>query len=240
MYSIILTREFEKIIFEEFRTLHAEFPNGDYQQTDRPDFIIKSESNKIGVEITEVFQDSHLGHSKYQQRSSVRHLITKKLIEKLQEIVPFTFHVSIHFSDHIPIRKNKEQELIDNLFNCCSKPLRELKNYQSMVIEDYFILPDTVDFIRINRYDGLDESFDEKPDGGVVSNLEYKHLKPILQKKDSKLDDYQKCDEYWLLIREGNYYAGTFKELNLELPVQSKFDKVYLFRTNENSIIELK
>lgn len=240
MYAIVLTREVEEIIFKEFRKLLPNFPEGSYNQTESPDFILESKSKKIGIEITEVFQDSHLGHSKFQQRSSVRHNFTMKLIGMLQAEIPFTFHVNIYFNDHHHLGKNEEKEILLQLYNCCKEPLSILNNYEAIEIDDFRILPRTINSIRINRYDGLDASFDEKPDGGIVSNLEIKHLEPHLRDKDLKLRKYQKCDEYWLIIREGNYYAGSFKFVDLDLPLKSEFDKVFLFRTNQNEILELK
>ncbi|WP_281542569.1 hypothetical protein [Maribacter aestuarii] len=56
------------------------------------------------------------------------------------------------------------------------------------------MLPEEIDSIRLGRYDGLEESYDEKPDGGIVSDMTNAHIKPIILKKEEKLKNYQKCD----------------------------------------------
>ncbi len=55
-----------------------------------------------------------------------------------------------------------------------------------------------------------------------------------------KINDYKPCDQNWLIIREGNYYAGTFAEIEVSMPVSSLFNKVFLFRTNKNEVVVLK
>ena len=49
------------------------------------------------------------------------------------------------------------------------------------------------------------------------------------------MDKYKICNEYWLVIRDGNYYAGSFNDVTIETPIQSKFDKVFIVRTREKS-----
>ena len=58
--------------------------------------------------------------------------------------------------------------------------------------------------------------------------------------KEKKLLTYRDCDQQWLLIREGNYYSGSFSDIEIDLPIESLFDKVFLFRTRAREIVELK
>lgn len=235
-----MTSKEEKYILKQFKTCYKSFPEGKIQKSEKPDFLIQTAKKKIGLELTEIFQDSHNGYSKYQQRSSDRHKFTKKLILELQKYVDFTFHISIHFSDFIHVQKAKEKEVVMQAFKATINQLIQLKNMQGGLIENFRKLPIEIDSIRIGRFDGLDESYDEKPDGGVVSEMTNVHIEPVILKKDEKLENYQECDEYWLLIKEGNYYAGTFSDIKIDYPINSNFSKVFLFRTNKLEIIELK
>ena len=235
-----MTPEIEKIIFDDFRNLLDNFPRGHFYKSESPDFIVEKENGKLGIELTEIFQDSDKGNSNYQRRLSDRHSLTSLLIKELQKNVNFTFHVNIHYSDFYHIKKSKKHEIANKLFEICFYNLRELENQKNFMIDDFRILPKEVNSIRIGRYDGLNESFDEMPEGGVVSKMTDLHLYPLIRQKDEKISNYQKCNEYWLVIREGNYYAGTFSEIELNMPVSSQFDKVFLLRTGERLILELK
>ncbi|SEM31879.1 hypothetical protein SAMN04488008_1163 [Maribacter orientalis] len=235
-----MTTKEEKYILDQFKTCYKSFPEGEIQKTEKPDFIIQTAKNRIGIELTEIFQDSHNGHSKYQQRSSDRSKFTEKLILELQKFVDFTFHISIHFSDFHHLKKAEEKQLIKKAFKASVNHLIQLKNKQGVLIEDFRKLPEEIDSIRMGRYDGLEESYDEKPDGGIVSDMTNAHIEPIIMKKEKKLKNYQECDEYWLLIKEGNYYAGTFSDIKVEYPISTSFCRIFLFRINKSEIIELK
>ncbi len=76
--------------------------------------------------------------------------------------------------------------------------------------------------------------------GGVVANMQLKHIEGILAKHEKQLIDYKPCKEYWFLIREGNYYAGRFDDVMIQVPIESKFDKVFIARTSKDVILELK
>jgi len=230
----------EKYILDRFKTCYQLFPKGEIHKSEQPDYIIKSTKKIIGIEITEVFQDSHQGYSKYQQRSSDRHDFSQKLILELQKVVNFTFLISIHFSDFYHLRKSKEKEKLEATFKATINHLMHLDNKQSILIEDFRRLPQEIDSVRIVRYDGLDESYDEKPDGGVVSDMTDIHINSVISKKEEKLIHYQDCNEHWLLIKEGNYYAGTFSDIKINSPIISNFDKIFLFRINKSEIIVLK
>jgi hypothetical protein len=90
------------------------------------------------------------------------------------------------------------------------------------------------------RYDGLKVTANNQVEGGIQSNLLNEHLLPILIKKDRLINNYHKCDDYWLIIKEGNYYAGSFGEIELLLPIESRFDKVFLYRSAMSQVIQLK
>src|SRR5680860_355839 len=97
----------EKLIMDKFKAIYAGFPKGKIQKSEKPDFLVHSGDKRVGIEITEVFQDSHKGQSNYQQLSSDRHEFTKQLIQELQKFVDFTFHISIHFSYFNHLRKSE-------------------------------------------------------------------------------------------------------------------------------------
>jgi len=54
-------------VLQVFQELYASFPHGKIQESESPDFILHSIDKVIGIEVTEVFQDSHEGKSKLQQ-----------------------------------------------------------------------------------------------------------------------------------------------------------------------------
>jgi len=210
-------------------------------QQESPDFIVSLDGKRIGIELTEVFQDSDLGVSKLRQSSSEGSLFTEEFIKIIQPYIPFKFSIGIHFNKNHPIKKSKKHEILNQLKEICVPRMMNLQNHGHLELENYYNkLPLEITDISVFRFDGMDESYDSRPEGGIVSNLTINHLTKILLLKERKLRSYSICDEQWLLIREGNYYSGSFSDVEVNLPIETSFDRVLLFRTRKREIIILK
>jgi len=96
-----------------------------------------------------------------------------------------------------------------------------------------------IEITQVFHDNNLDNSYYTET-GGVVPNLRTEHLRNILDKKEAAKKSYKKCDEYWLLIREGSIYADSFDDIEVTNIPYTSFDKVLLFRQAENIIVELK
>lgn len=211
------------------------------KEQEAPDFIVNLDERKIGVELTEIFQDSHLGVSKMKQESSDNNRFTEDLIALIQPDIPFTFLIEIYFNKNFPIKKSKKQEILKELQGICVNAMIDLPNNKHLELDNYYDnLPNEIEEVNVYRYDGMEESIDSRPEGGPVSPLRIDHLKTILTNKESKLSFYGVCDQQWLLIREGNYFSGSFSNVEIDFKIDSPFDKIFLFRTKTREIIELK
>lgn len=210
-------------------------------EQEAPDFILSLGKKKIGVELTEVFQDSHLGASRLKQNSSDGSSFTEDFIALLQPDIPFKFSIGINFNKNQPLKKSNKNRILSDLKNLCVPAMINLKDHEHLELENYFDkLPDEIDDIYIYRFDGMDESIDSRPEGGAVSVLTINHLMALLLSKENKLPSYTVCDEQWLLIREGNYYSGSFSSVEIDSPIETLFDRVFLFRTRTKEIVKLK
>lgn len=206
-----------------------------------PDFIVEFKGKIIGIEVTEIYQDSYLGLSKLKQNSMEGAKFTQMLIDLLKPDILFTYTIGVHFNDKFPIKQANRNYVLNQLVEICLPAMKNLSNHQILELENYYNnLPCEIESVIIVRFDGIDDSIDHRPEGGIVSQLELKHLNSILTSKEKKLANYLKCDEQWLLIREGNYFSGSFSSINIDSPIESQFDKVYLLRTRTNEIIQLK
>ena len=65
-------------------------------------------------------------------------------------------------------------------------------------------LPVGISSICIGRYDDAPEAWNPYSGGMSVSNFIMSDLICILNRKESKIDKYPSCKEYWLVIWEGN------------------------------------
>jgi hypothetical protein len=227
-------------VIEEFKKMFHAFPEGKISKCESPDFIVDTLSGTLGVEISEVFQDSHKGKSILQERSSISSKFAEDLIQKVQSHLPFTFTIIVQLSSSNFIKQHQRENLLNELMNLCVNALGQAKNKEFIKIEGLRILPKEKNRIYLCRYDDLKVSVNNQAEGGIKSNLLNDHIKPIIAKKDRVIGRYQKCDDYWLIIKEGNYYAGSFGEIELLLPIESKFNKLFLYRSAISQVIQLK
>lgn len=238
---MIAQEQEEQWIFDSFIKLYTDEAISKYTKAESPDFIMELKNRRVGLELTEIFQDSGERFSELQRKSSDWKTFTEDFITELQPRINFKFMVGIHFSSFHSIKKSEKKLLISKLVTICAPKLIKLQNKENLDIDYYDGVPEQVDLLHFLRYDGLSESMNYQPEGGTVRELTSEQLQTIIDKKQKKLPTYLTCDEYWLLIREGNYYAGSFSdEIEKPLVVHSAFDKVFLFRTKKNELIALK
>jgi len=230
-------RKEEIWIIEQFQKLYTSCHLENILKCESPDFIASSSGLKTGIEITQVFQDSNIGqHSKLQQYSSDSASITNQIINELQPLFSYKFSIGIVFSEKYPIKKSNKKQIINKIKDRCIPCMSNLQDRQIIDLDYYDGLPQEVEKIFIDRFDNMDFSFDSRPEGGIVKNLLFDHIQPILSQKEQKINKYLICDQYWLIIAEGKYYAGSFSEIMIETPIKSSFDKVFLIRTNKNEL----
>jgi hypothetical protein len=232
----------EQWIFDSFIRLYSDETISKYTKAEAPDFIIDLGNRKVGLELTEIFQDSgEKKDSELQRRSSDRKTFTEDFIAELQPRMNFNFMVGIHFRRLHSIKKSEKKHIISKLVTICAPKLAKLQNKENLEIDYSDGVPEQIQTLNFLRYDGLRESMNSQPEGGAVGELTSELLQTIIDKKQKKLPTYLPCDEYWLLIREGNYYAGSFSdEIEKPLIICSAFDKVFLLRTKKNELISLK
>jgi len=240
-----------------FRRSYLAFPSGKVVQEEppMPDFVLTTnEGKRIGIEVTEVF---HSAEKK--QRSAVKNQLTQQVISRLEKLLAYKFTMNV-FPDERPIWKAKTNELVGEVVNICVAEFGALANDAWGEIthidadlstcppkelgwirqQGYRNLPSGIGRIRIHRYDGLTHSYTSQSEGGMVPHLTIDDIEPIVRKKESKLAGQPTLDDNWLLVREGNYYTGTFYEVLIPLPISSSFGRIFLYRTDSGEVIELK
>ncbi len=250
----------ETNLIERFKKWYTNFPDGTLIKTipPAPDFTLTTSDQTIGIELTEA-----LHSEKARQNSSEKYNFTNGVLKDLKDQLPFTFAIDIDLNATISISKSNRPKLITEVVEQCVIEFSDLQPSEHRGIENiglklsgipvdrpevlnmildngYRNLPAGVQEIKMVRIDGITESWNWRGEGGVVPNFTTENLIPILQKKHQKLCRYSPCSQYWLIITEGNYYTGSFKEILIETPIESLFDKVFLFRSPEEIVIELK
>ena len=238
VHYFIMTRSQDDYVFKAFKDLYAKFPPGQCIRTEQPDYIVKTIDKIIGVEITQIFVDNYIHKSINQKRvESLQSMFGEKLCEKLEQIVPFNFVLSIDFSP-----KDFSQNEIDRIvLNCINyfKSVQFPKEFVSIDVDNFGQLPDEIDSINFFHYPSPQKSFFSQSAGGVLPDLTLQHLKVVLDKKHQALQRYEQCDEHWLLIEEGTFSSDSFGDISIE-EFETDFQSVFLYRHAKGEIVQLK
>jgi len=239
-------QEMEQYIIQEFREYYKHFPNGELIQDEKPDFTIINGDKVIGIEIAEVFQDSHVldKGSQLKKQEVIEDKFEKTLLKAIEKYTNKNIAIGVDFNTFHSFAINE----IDSLVQECLPHTFEfiLNNNEGFIrITNHpfmfrFPLPKQVNSIWIEILSPDIPSFNTQSQGGTESNLQLKHIEPTLLKHQKAKVKYKLCDEYWLLIREGNYYAGSFSDVEIETPIESTFDKVFLLRSRKQKVVALK
>jgi hypothetical protein len=224
-----------------------------HTKSESPDFILHRDSGDIGVEIVELLDPDK------KVLSSVKSILTNKVIEKLKTRLPYPFVVNIDFepSDTAKPNNSKRVNELVKLFVNLGKDLQDLGqiqfnkfdgdfdefpvDIQQMILGQGFIpLPDGVLRINISRFDYLEESFNSQRESGLVPALTFEKIQKEIDKKNEKLPCYQKFAEHWLVLEEGNGMSGYYSQIPKQEIFESDFDHIFIVRMIKDEIVELK
>lgn len=234
-------KELEAYIMHRFQKLCNDFPQGELIHDESPDFTVEGDI-RIGIEIVEAFQDvteEHTG-SLLKGQENKHQKAGEALIAMIRRHTDRHFMINIQFSIHYDFAVNDIDELIKQCFVPCLEFIWNNEEGHTRLYSDghRFPFPEQVDSIYIMML--KEDTVYCNGQAGWVSHLGIEHIQLLITKHENAMLKYKPCNEHWLLIREGNYYAGGFNDVKIDTPIQSTFDKVFLLRTRHDEILQLK
>jgi hypothetical protein len=253
-----MTWEDEEFVIKRFQEMYNSLPEGnlEHKPSPWPDFVLSVALGKnIGIELTQAV------HSDDDKRiSSTKNTFTDLVLAKLVSLLSFHFSISVSPFPKVGVGKAEKEKLAKEVAVFCSKEFSSLQNMEHRRVEhvdvdlttasaeiknhllnmDFRNLPKGIQSISILRFDEHGESFNSQSEATAIPFFTKERLMERLEDKESKLKGYNFCDEYWLVIWQGGGITGYFKEINFEIPIQSKFDKVFILRSVQNDLLILK
>ena len=236
-----MDKQEEKLLFSQFKKLYSDFPECSEIHDDKPDFILDTATRKIGIEITEIFIDNPaLTGSQIKEDQSFRNKFGNEVLAKLEGNLTEKLEFSISFSRNYKAKGRKLDQDCSTISNVIKTRLSVLHKGDISTIMQEGQLPAGVK--KINLFYGLSDNVDSRymeSDGGAVPNLEGATLENVIKGKEKLLSQFEPCDDFWLLIKEGDFYAGSFNDVSLKGTICSSFDKIFLLRSALKEIVEL-
>jgi hypothetical protein len=250
--------EEEEFVIKRFQEMYDGFPQGnlEHKPPQWPDFVLSiATGKKIGIELTQAV------HSDEEKRiSATKNTFTDLVLTKLIPLLPFHFSISVKPFPNVGVNKAKKNKIATEVAMFCVKEFSSLQNQEYARVEHVELdlsaaestirnhlynmglrnLPKGIQSISILRFDEHGESFNSGSEAATIPFFTEEKLLERLEDKESKLQGYNSCDEYWLVIWQGGGITGYFKDPQFEIPIQSRFDKVFILRSTQNDLLILK
>ena len=251
-----MTKLEEKYLFQKFLENYKDMPSGTGDFDDKPDVIFTTLTGEaIGIEFTECIYDENLmKQSEYQIK------FNEKVINQLQEKLPFKFSLDIDLDTKEPLKQNQIESTINKIIAVCIHEFGDLDPYESRNVEQldvdwdvaplhvqqhfldrgYRKLPKGISRIQMSRYDILEKSRHTESKGGVVPDFTDDNLDSILVRKNRALINYKTCDQHWLVIGEGGDFYSYINNVRIEKEFETNFDKIFMYRRSSSEVIIIK
>jgi len=238
----------EKKLFERFKRGYNNFPATIEERVDKPQekpdsIIITTNNKKIGIELTETFQDnenSKSGGSDLKKTEIAYEQIGNSIVEEVDKRSSKKFHLDISFHRNANLRQKNRNKIIKKLTCLILKYLPSLEPRKPLVISDFRKLPDgVIDFCIFNSPE-IPKSYFGNSQSAAVKDLTNRHIETVLRDKNEAIKNYENCDEQWLVIKIGNFIAGSFAKNKIDRSFKSKFDKVFIHDIQTSETLELK
>lgn len=235
------THEFK--FLEHFLELYP--INQDYKiiNSESPDFILQTNSDTIGIEITRIYQDLKIrGESTLKKGESIQQKIASRTAKIVANNSSINLQIDLDFYSNFI-----DDSLVDSLSNQAAKivlqylPTLNTNQFDYNSINSYRILPNEISSIFIMHHKSFKETFGTTGGGGLVPDPTPELIQIVINRKENKLSKFKPCSFYWLIIAEGMSYASMFDDFDklVNYKFESSFDKVFVLRTLQNSIIKL-
>jgi hypothetical protein len=232
----------EQALLNKFRLNYVNFPKGKIEPTESPDFIIYG-SKKIGIEVTQIFQDQDSPKgSKLRRMESYQRKLLVDIVEVLREREFPICLVDISLNSKkfaVTLRpKTVAMKCADEIAKQIS--FKKEFEHRPITINNYGQLPDLVLDIGIWFSSTLTDFEYVESSGGIGMTLTNEKLQFVLDKKEKLLKNYKECDEYWLVIKEGSSSADYFPKIDIDNSyIRTSFQKVFLIRQFGSKVISL-
>ncbi len=231
-------KELEMFLLRDFisnETLGLRVKGIDESET--PDFIVRELNKNISVELTRLIHPALMEKEAFQDKlvEMAQTLFKEKYAVDLYVLISFT---------NVPIKsKGKEiEKYAKELFKIIEEIYLPNKNFEFDIDTGYH--RDVNQYIGHISVSNKRQMENWQPFGAYkVDHIDIKWIQSVVTKKESRLIEYpQKFDENWLLlVANFGHKSSTHDFFHIEnRKVESKFDKIYLYKYMDKEITKLK
>jgi len=210
------SKQAEQQALDDLKQLYAEFPDGDIQPHEEPDFLV---GDRVGIEVTEYFRPEEVNDTSPQEQEALQHRVAEAAANLWRVGAYPTAVVNVIFRRRSQLRKRTVQEVAEELVSVAAQSAtmgRQVSSDQ---------LPSDVESLTVYPYKQVAWLVSGALFPPVVDETE---LRRIIAKKESKLSQYRRAAaEIWLLIVISGGRRSSLSELQESFTTfDTAFDRV--------------
>lgn len=230
---------------EHFKEIYPDFPAGDIEKSEKPDFVVHTRTKLVGIEHTEIFQPSAPNGKSLQARDS----LAQKVVEQASSFYlenndrPLLVQVMFRPKVNINARDTRIAKAIVRLVvETDIQPGISLTLKRSRENLEYF--PGEIVMIHVYRHPNGIENKWRASSSGYIPEITPEQLQEEIDRKEEKLSSYRsRCPEVWLLIVADDRRHPSIVDLasqSISHHYRTHFDRVFFFWNSSRRFVELQ
>lgn len=251
----------EWTIMNLFMENFNQFPIGEVEKSERPDFIINTiKGKRIGIELTELKYERNDTQFNMRAHEDFLSSIMLKAEKKYNQSNNMALVVDVHFADSIapnivqPPTNEEAQLITDGLSESIARIVTD--NLPEATGKHYIVdrtskygdtnLPSMIEAIHITNVTGrIDEALWYASISTRVKPLTVDSIAQRISDKDHKLLGYDHtCQQQWLVIIQNSFlmsskYDPIAVQRALRHRYRSRFNRIFVFERSSATVSEL-
>jgi hypothetical protein len=235
-------KQVEKRWVETLQSQISDFPQGQIDESESPDFLIQTDLGMVGIEVTRIFRECQSDELPEQRHTAEE----QKIVDRAQAIATETnlppLQVSVFFSSQNRPQKKHREMIAGELVSCIAAKLPPGDDY-AIAVDASDGLPSEISGVRVWCSPFFKTPLWQCGTGGVVIEHCVDDMQLAIDNKGAKLPAYQeKCVRCWLLIVADWESPASFYEpsdASLSHDYTSLFDRIYFLEAFSRRVLRL-
>lgn len=219
-----------------------DFPTGDLEASETPDFLVRSGGRTTGIEVTVFHLPSTGSERPHQEQQALKDRIVERAWTAHVEAKRAALYVSVFFRS-VPLNRS-EVDRIAGAVEAAVSNVADNVRHEGETVVPWSLLPPEVAHISIHRsVDGHDQLW-HADHGGWVAQVSSSQVETVVQRKArTALRAREKCDQLWLLIVNDQFSRAAQAELSAEASdatYRHPFDRLLWLVPHRQSVVVLR
>ena len=231
----------ERWFVQHFLRCLPDCPSGELVDHESPDFLIRSPSQTIGLEVRELFHPGEPHGGSIQAQEALRRQVLEACRDLYDRNGGAPAHFSVHFQPRSELHKSQVEALAWAIVERVG-PLR-LSTHELVQLDDYEALPPEIAAIHCVGLTGEGSDWSD-PGATWVPTLEAMDIAREIAAKEVKLDAYRtSSEEMWLLLAADGLRLSGMIEMSpaaLSETYATRFSQVWVFQLGDDKVHQLR